>query len=393
MLTTTEVSTWIHEKLLVRNGLSRALFATEAPRLAHISEQMATCFADGGRILTFGKGAYTTDAQHVSVEFVHPVIVGKKALPALDISVAFDAWLKTMLRPSDMVIGFAPPEGDAEVAAALAYAKERDALTVALTGIDADYALTEAHAHPLIHQELIEILYHTLWETVHVFLEHQSLGHDVGSSSFLYPFLGESQAPPDILSDVASSIISKARDDEALREQVAASYADAVAEAIDAINARLAKGGKLITLGNGGSATDANDFMLDCVLPPAGMTPVPAVSLALESANLSAISNDVGTEVVFLRQLISQVSRADIHDVVMAFSTSGNSTNIVTALQEAKTRGLFTVALLGNDGGQIVTDALADVAIVVPSDYIPRIQEVHASVYHVLREGLEVVRA
>jgi D-sedoheptulose 7-phosphate isomerase len=393
MLTTTELSTWIREQLLVRNELSRALFATEAPRLAQVSEQMATRFADGGRILTFGKGAYTTDAQHVSVEFVHPVIVGKKALPALDISVAFDAWLKTMLRPNDMVIGFAPPEGDVEVAAALAYARERDALTVALTGKDADYALTEANVHPLIHQELIEILYHTLWETVHVFLEHHSLGHDVGASSFLYPFLGDDQETSPVLADVASSIISKARDDEGFREQVADRYADVLAEAIDAISSRLANGGKIITLGNGGSATDANDFMLDCILPPTGMTPVPALSLALESANLSAISNDVGTEVVFLRQLISQVSRADTNDVVMAFSTSGNSKNIVIALQEAKTRGLFTVALLGNDGGQIVTESLADVAIVVPSDYIPRIQEVHASVYHVLREGLEVSRA
>ena len=62
-------------------------------------------------MLAFGRGPYATDAQHVSVEFVHPVIVGKRALPALDLSIEFRPWLEALLRPEDIVMGFGPPEG------------------------------------------------------------------------------------------------------------------------------------------------------------------------------------------------------------------------------------------------------------------------------------------
>lgn len=160
---------------------------------------------------------------------------------------------------------------------------------------------------------------------------------------------------------------------------------EAIASTVRAIAGRLNLGGKLILFGNGGSVTDANDFALDCVDPPAGLRPVPAVSLALEPANITAIANDVGAEVIFLRQLIAQ---ARPEDVAVAISTSGGPRNIVMALQEARKRGLLTVALLGYDGGEVVRQNLADTAIVVRSDYIPRIQEVQASVYHIIRELL-----
>ena len=76
-----------------------------------------------------------------------------------------------------------------------------------------------------------------------------------------------------------------------------------MAAAALAIRERLRRGGKLMLFGNGGSATDANDWALDCVCPPPGWRPLPAISLSLEAANVTAIANDVGTEVVFLRQL------------------------------------------------------------------------------------------
>ena len=79
-----------------------------------------------------------------------------------------------------------------------------------------------------------------------------------------------------------------------------------------AIHERLKRGGKLILFGNGGSATDANDCALDCVLPPAGFQPVPAISLSMEPANLTAIANDVGAELIFLRQLIAQARPDDV---------------------------------------------------------------------------------
>ena len=137
--------------------------------------------------------------------------------------------------------------------------------------------------------------------------------------------------------------------------------------------------------GNGGSATDANDFAIDCVAPPHGYRPVPAVSLSLEPANITAIANDVGVDVIFVRQMIAQARRSD---VAVAISTSGGSRNVIAALDEARKRGLLTVALLGYDGGEIKRRGLADHAIVVESDYIPRIQEVQASIYHIMRQGL-----
>src|SRR4029079_15975962 len=148
------------------------------------------------------------------------------------------------------------------------------------------------------------------------------------------------------------------------------------------------RGGKLILFGNGGSATDANDRALDCVLPPHGFTPVPAVSLSLEPANITAIANDIGTDAIFLRQLIAQ-ARPD--DVAVGISTSGGSRNIIVALEEARKRNLLTVALLGYDGGEVRRRALADFPLVFRSDYIPRIQEVQASTYHVLRNTLEAL--
>ena len=124
------------------------------------------------------------------------------------------------------------------------------------------------------------------------------------------------------------------------------------------------------------------------MLPPSGYRPIPAVSLALEPANITAVANDIGTEAIFLRQLIAQ---ARPEDVAIGISTSGGSRNIIMALEEARKRGMLTVALLGYDGGEILRRDLVDFPIVVHCDYIPRIQEVQASIYHIIRELLEVL--
>jgi D-sedoheptulose 7-phosphate isomerase len=377
----------IEERLLERNRIFELFFAREARTLALACREMSERFLHGGRILAFGKGPYATDAQHVSVEFVHPIIVGKRALPALDLSLAFRPWLDALIRAEDMVMGFAPPEGDPEIDDALESASARGAMTFALPGRRGTYALDPPSRDPFVHQELVEILYHTLWETVHVFFEHRELGQDVGDSAFLYPFLTEQkQQTNDVVDMVAQSIEVKAREDAMLRERAAHEESEHIANAARAIHERLKRGGKLILFGNGGSATDANDFALDCVQPPDGWSVVPAVSLSMEPANLTAIANDVGVELIFLRQLIAQ-SRPE--DVAVAFSTSGGSKNVIAALKEARKRGLATVALLGYDGGEILRSGLADFPLVIRSDYIPRIQEVQASIYHVLRAELE----
>jgi D-sedoheptulose 7-phosphate isomerase len=387
MTTANEISTNVEHQILARNELFASFFDREAPRLAEACREMASRFTSGGRLLAFGKGPYATDAQHVSVEFVHPVIVGKRALPALDLSLFFGPWLEAIARSEDIVMGFGPPDGDPDVDAALCIAMAREAMTFALPGSTGSYAMAPATTDPFMHQELVEILYHTLWETVHVFLEHRELGHDVGEASFLYPFLGRGKRKDaDLVTDVASSIKMKVQDDAILRAQVAREEQNRIGEAALAIWERVSQGGKLILFGNGGSATDANDWVMDSISPPPGYRPIPAISLALEAANITAIANDVGTEVIFLRQLIAQ-SRSE--DVAVAISTSGGSRNIIAALEEARKRNLLTVALLGYDGGEIRRRDLADVCIVVHSDYIPRIQEVQASIYHVIRENLE----
>jgi D-sedoheptulose 7-phosphate isomerase len=385
MATATSLQTFVAERLMARNAASRALFEREADRLAMACDQMAQRFLRGGRLIAFGRGASATDAQHVAVEFVHPVIVGKRALPALDLSIAFERWLPAIVTDADIVMGFSGPEGDDSVAAALAVARADGAQTFALPGPLGDFAIDPPSPDAFVSQELIEILYHTLWETVHVFFEHRERGHeDVGASAFLYPFLGGvRQDTAGVHGQVASSIRAKAADDERLREQVVRDQADQIAAAIVAVAARLEAGATLLFLGNGGSATDANDWAIDCVSAPEGSA-IRALSLSMEPATVTAIANDIGSGAIFLRQLIAHGRRGD---VAVAISTSGGSANVIAALEDARKREMLTVALLGYDGGEIVRRGLVDLPIVVHCDYIPRIQEVQASVYHVMTEA------
>jgi D-sedoheptulose 7-phosphate isomerase len=379
------------EELLRRNGIFEAFFKAEAPRLAEACHEMSRRFLDGGRLLAFGNGSAATDAQHVSVEFVHPVIVGKRALPALDLGPDFEGRLPVLLRPEDMVMGFAFPEADEPVERAVQTARQRGALTFSLTGEVGEYSFAPPDGDPFVIQEVFEVLYHVLWETVHVYFEHREQDHDVGESSFLYPFLGKGQQPlEEVVEDVQGSMLQKMQEVNSLRAAAAESEAAGISEIAAATAQRLKHGGKLITFGNGGSATDANDLVSDCVDPPPSFDKIPAVSLSAEPANITAIANDIGTEAIFARQLIAH---ARPEDVAVGISTSGGSANILAALAEARKRGLLTVGIVGYDGGRIVGERLADHAVVVRSDYIPRIQEVQASLYHVLRGLIERCKA
>jgi D-sedoheptulose 7-phosphate isomerase len=378
-----DLTTRSRTDLLRRNGIFERFFDAEVPRLAEACHEMSRRFLAGGRLLAFGNGSAATDAQHVSVEFVHPVIVGKRALPALDLGPDFERRLPVLLRPEDMVMGFAFPEADWPVERAVQAARERGALTFSLTGEAGEYSFAPPDGDPFIVQEVFEVLYHVLWETVHVYFEHREQGHDVGNASFLYPFLGKGQQPlEEVVREVQGSMLQKMQEVNSLRAAAAESEARALSEIAAAVFERLERGGKLIAFGNGGSATDANDLVSDCVDPPQGFVTIPAVSLSAEPANVTAIANDIGTEAIFARQLIAHASP---EDVAVGISTSGGSANILAALAEARKRGLLTVGIVGYDGGRIVGERLADHAVVVRSDYIPRIQEVQASIYHVLR--------
>ena len=374
-----------------RNPVFTAFFEAEAPRLAAACREMAARFLSGGRLLAFGRGAAATDAQHVSVEFVHPVIVGKRALPALDLGAEFEAALPVLVGPHDIAMGFAFPSKDAAVDRTLKIARDRGALTFGLCSSAAQHAFAAPDADPFIAQEVVEVLYHMLWESVHVFFEHREQGHDVGASAFLYPFLGrQEQNLDDAEAAVRASILHKAAEVNALRAEFAERESGALTSAARAIHARLQAGGRLLAFGNGGSATDANDFAYDCVSPPPGFAPLPALSLAAEPANLTAVANDIGPEAIFTRQLMAH---ARPEDVAVAFSTSGGSANLLSALAEARRRGLLTAAFVGYDGGRIAAERLADYTLVVRSEHVPRIQEVQASAYHVLRCLLQELQA
>lgn len=377
----------LQSQFAARNRLSAAYIPQHCDQLARISRDMADRFRRGGRLLAVGVGAYITDAQHVSVEFVHPVIVGKRALPAIDLSAQPARMLDALAGPNDMVMAFAPPQGDDELNAALGAMRARGCLICAWPGRLGDDELQPATNDPFIHQELTEVMYHTLWETVHVFLDPQDGREDVGAASFLYPFLsGQSEESADkTLGDVAASIRLKAAEDERLRSDFASEQAELFADAACAIRERIEAGAALVTFGNGGSATDANDLAIDCVAPPDGLHRIPSISLCMEPANLSAIANDVGVELMFQRQLIAN---GRPQDVAVAISTSGKSKNLAAALAEARKRGMLTIGFAGYDGGDFVRQKLVDYAFVVKCDFIPRIQEVQASIYHVLRLAL-----
>ena len=145
----------------------------------------------------------------------------------------------------------------------------------------------------------------------------------------------------------------------------------------------------MLACGNGGSATDATDLVADLKHPPGDWPPRPAIDLTEDSSIITAVANDVGVEQVFSRQVIAYGLEGD---ALVTLSTSGNSANLISALGEARKRGLETVAMVGYDGGRIAADGLADHTIVTRSQHIPRIQEAQASAYHALRELIEAGR-
>ena len=388
-----------------------AFFEAEAGRLAELCHAMARRFIRGGRLIAFGAGPAATDAQHVSVEFVHPVIVGKRALPALALSNDgpvslglvltegadfLTRQLSTLARPEDIALGMVhrPTDGGLEpVRRALRWSGEAELLAIGLTSAGADIdehsceVFSVASDDPFVVQEVHETLYHVLWELVHVFFEHKGLledrpeaaGHDSGHSSFLYPFLSAKETGLDaVLSDISRSIVAKAADVTELRG--APERPASLGETALAIAERVNGGGKILCFGNGGSATDAQDFVVDLVAPPPWMSPVSALSLTNDTAVISAVGNDVGFDNVFARQIIAH---GGPNDVAVAISTSGGSRNVLAAVTEARKRGLLTVGFAGYGGGRMAE--LCDRAHVVAGDYIPRIQEAQASQYHVLR--------
>src|SRR6266508_532449 len=165
------------------------------------------------------------------------------------------------------------------------------------------------------------------------------------------------------------------------------------ADLIEAIAARVyetvAQGRLLLTCGNGGSATDAQHLAEELIgRYRSNRRALPAIALTADSSALTCIANDFGYESVFARQIEGLGKPGDL---LLCFSTSGNSPNILAALRAARDRGLSTIALLGKDGGG--ARELADLALVVPVADTARIQEAHLQVLHYICEVVEVAIA
>lgn len=193
-------------------------------------------------------------------------------------------------------------------------------------------------------------------------------------TGFLYPFIeAEERDAGDLLTDLAASARGKLRASRSLRVATLERCDGILQEAAAAMADRFRGGGRLLALGNGGSATDAEGAVDLFRSPPAGRgLPLPALSLVDDWAVVTALANDVGFDVVFSRQIIAQARPADI---AVGYSTSGDSLNVLRALEEAAARQLLTIGLAGYDGGAMANNPAVDFCLVVRSDSVHRIQE------------------
>ncbi len=400
-------------------------FAARAPELANTCWGMARKFHRGGRLLVWAsEGAPFSDAQHNAVEFIHPVLVGKRALPAIAVRVR--SQMDTLARSEDIRMEIDGP---------------RLMVDGAELEVDSDDAL--------VAQEILETAYHELWELVHVFFEHEGIlaegctddvcltcgdvalpaavvsasgaagrvrtaqGEEEADltlvqpiapgelvlvhggvalervkpiesfSQEFYPFLtGEVVDVPAVLADVAASVRMKWAEVAQLRRKM---NLEDVESTLALLAERVAAGAQVLSFGNGGSATDAADLAAD--LAAIG---VPAIDLAGEPAVVTAIANDVGFDEIYSRQVIA-LGRPG--DVAIGISTSGRSGNVLRALRQAKKQGLATVALAGYGGGDMVRQEAIDRTLVTDSTYIPRIQEAQATIYHAIVRGLQEAKS
>jgi len=430
----------VTDPVSLRANVLDAFLTNESERLAAACHALARSFSRGGTLIAHGRGGAASDAAHVAVEFLHPVIVGKRALPA--IALPDPRGLGVLARGDDIVLALSHGPAGPDDTALLADARRRGLLTLAMTGggspADADFAFTVPSDDRAIVQEVQETAYHVLWELVHVFFEHPGLLEDqcltcgdvavqarvlalagaaatverggtkedvavdlvsddlaVGdlvlchagvalervsedATAFLYPFLERSEDDlGSVMADVAASTLAKGADTAALR---LANDLSVVSRCAADVKARLEAGGRVLAFGNGGSATDAQDFAYDT-----RALGWPALALNDDSATVTAVANDVGFENAFARQIIALGAPGD---VALAISTSGSSPSVVVGLEEARRRGMTTVALVGYDGGRVARLPGMDHVIVIGGDYIPRLQEAQATVYHLLLDGI-----
>jgi D-sedoheptulose 7-phosphate isomerase len=204
------------------------------------------------------------------------------------------------------------------------------------------------------------------------------------SMQSLYPFLYPDNTDLDaVLAEVRESTVRKANEIVELRRSVLQRDRVRLSTCAWDMATRFAHGGRLLAFGNGGSSTDSQELASLFLSPPGDGRPLPAFGLTNDIAVVTALSNDIGFEVVFARQ-IGAFGRPN--DIAVGLSTSGNSANLLQAFDEAARRGLFTVGIAGYDGGRMAETDSIDYLFVVPSASVHRIQEAQTTLYHALWE-------
>ena len=184
---------------------------------------------------------------------------------------------------------------------------------------------------------------------------------------------------------ISRQIAARLKESAKLKEEIASNNIDEIRAISELIINAYRNGGKVVLFGNGGSAADAQHIAAELV----GQFLIkrqsfPAIALNTNTSILTAIANDYGYDLIFTRQVEAMV---DNGDVVIGISTSGNSPNVVNAIELAKTKGARTVGLTGGSGGNLAE--AADLTLTVPSDSTPRIQEAHITIGHIICEIVE----
>lgn len=202
----------------------------------------------------------------------------------------------------------------------------------------------------------------------------------------LYPHLAALSAsrpnPSAMEAALRESVRQKAADSVSVKQRFFDDNTAQIVQAAQMLARCYRAGGRLYTMGNGGSSCDAAHLAVEFQHPvTAGRPALPALNLSQDMAMITAVANDVGFAHVYTRQVLAHVGK---RDCLVGISTSGNSQNLLAGFAAAKRQGAATLGLAGGDGGHMRASAELDLCLVVPTDSIHRVQETHVALYHIL---------
>ena len=336
LLTTDDLSRAVAAAIRGRDAAFNLFFTKCARELGAAARAIEERVHRNGRVYCFGRGIYALDAADFAA-----------ALPAADVSMFRDAFVP-LLHPHDAVIAFGPPGGDIAIERAIFRAKTHGAYTVAFPGEHADVHIAPISDDEHLHQESVALASHAVAETVGT--------------------IRKRRAEKERASGLTVGILRRVADAAALRDDVAGSQAEAIAGAAQTIVRAVAAGGRLVLFAREDAATGAARWAWDSVEPPDGLTGFAALAIAPKRALLA-----------------SQLRR---HDVAIAFSGGAASRELRAMLDAARAQGNATIAMLGDDGGDVRQHDVATHTIHVPSANANRVSEVQSTIYHTIRHAV-----